>query len=264
MPSSNEILKSSQYAHQQYVQIDTPSTVQDQRRSLIAAHKVTEILHRRLDASIRWAFRGYIAYRCIVPNDIYSRYTDDLDIIVDSKEFGVLDTIERVLLDDAPEQFTIAKTPSKLSKVHYKSVDGTLVRLDIYNTAMRNTGGGHYHGLEILNLMQPQQFVDVPAFMCPCFNINALVDIKLVAYLDTKSSKHLDDAFFAMWCVPMAQNKSLPWYSSQCQEGITLMTAIMRQRAAVYPEEGKESSWSPTFIVNMDILSDAEKNVPGQ
>lgn len=65
------------YAHQNYVHDDTPTTAADLQRSLAAALFVTQTLNAELRQSIRWAFRGYLAFRCHISlPQLYSRYTD--------------------------------------------------------------------------------------------------------------------------------------------------------------------------------------------
>ena len=77
-----------------------------------------------------------------------------------------------------------ALSPSKLLKVHYHCDDEMLVHLDIYNTVMHDTGGGFYHGLAIERKIFPKEFPECDAFECPVLPMNALMDFKLVAYLD--------------------------------------------------------------------------------
>ena len=69
-------IMSSQYAHQNYVHIDTPSTKAEHRAAVEAATYATSILARSLNPQVRWAFRGCIAYKCHVQSDVYTRYTD--------------------------------------------------------------------------------------------------------------------------------------------------------------------------------------------
>jgi hypothetical protein len=133
-------------------------------------------------------------------------------MIVDSREFTVIDKIEATLLQAAPERFIKALSPSKLLKVHYRCNDESLIRLDIYNSTMYSTGAGTYHNFLIENRIQPKQFSDVPAFTCPNLSIMARIDMKLVAYVEMGQRKDFKDIFFALWEVELDESAGFPWY----------------------------------------------------
>ena len=69
--------KARSYAHQNYTQSEIPSSSVDQLRALKATLAINQILNSHLTPEIRWAYRGFIAYRCHVTDcGLYGRYTD--------------------------------------------------------------------------------------------------------------------------------------------------------------------------------------------
>lgn len=70
-------LNSPSYAHQTYVQDEKPSTALDQLHTLKAVQVINSVLSQHLPSTVRWAYRGFVAYRCHVPDrDLYGRFTD--------------------------------------------------------------------------------------------------------------------------------------------------------------------------------------------
>ncbi|KAI0179542.1 hypothetical protein GGR52DRAFT_536547 [Hypoxylon sp. FL1284] len=253
-------IPNSSYAHQNYVQSEIPSSQDEYRRTLLAARHVIQILDKNLPRSIRWTFRGFIAYKCYVPDDgLYQRYTDDIDIVVDSKDLGTIDEIEKTLLQAAPTFFSKSLSPSNLLKVHYNYEDGSKVRLDIYNTSMNNTGRGNYHGLNISWLKHPQQIAaDCPAFDCPVPDLNALIDFKLVAFLDRRQTKDLEDIFFAFWCLRLDRVAGLPWYKENVGEHECLVSGQLHGYFQEHIRTHGLSGMSAEFSANVDYLGGIE------
>lgn len=64
------------YAHENYVQLNAESNETTQLHAVLAARLVSDLLQKILPEA-RWAFRGFIALRCYVPDfEQYYRFTD--------------------------------------------------------------------------------------------------------------------------------------------------------------------------------------------
>jgi hypothetical protein len=185
----------------------------------------------------------------------------DIDIIVDSEEFRVIDVIEDTLIRTNPRRFRKLLSPSNLLKVHYVFEKGHKVRLDIYNTTMRSTGLGHYHRLKIHRMRLSQQLEGCPEFECPVATLNALVDMKLVAELERSQMKHFEDVFFALWTLPLNEEDGLPYYADRCIEHTTKLSDRLGEHARVYAPDLNYETWPNVFRGNLIFWGEIELKV---
>ena len=158
------------------------------------------------------------------------------------------------------QKFRKVLSPSRLLKVHYHSDDGHIVRFDIYNSTMHSTGAGVYHGFKIEHCVLIEESIaqSLTDQHLPVMSLLALVDMKLVAYLERRQAKDFEDIFFALWEKNLGVNAGLPWFQQNVSRHEDLVSGELMERAQQHRSLMRTDQISPCFDANLAIVRGVE------
>lgn len=126
---------------------------------------------------------------------------------------------------------------------------------------MHNIGDGFYHNFELHRMKQPHQFAECPAFDMPVLSATALVDLKLVAFLERQHAKDLRDVFFMMMEVKLDAVAGFPFLRREhVKYEVSLHNLLESLKEGYMVEKGLEKA-SGVLEQNLELIFNQTANI---